>query len=127
VALFCLLPIGYIEEDAKHRPADDPNIFTLTTGRDPTDLFSNADTEICFVGTKDSAGSGKGCPHPVPVSRMNVVRQFFESDGLAPRQSLKLKTALIPREPVIVHVRGPQSHASGLDGEPEMIRMPGVR
>jgi hypothetical protein len=88
---------------------------------------ADQDPEIALIGTEHRPGSGKGGSRPVPVRRVDVFGELLKGDDLPPRHAPKLETALIHREPIVVHVPRPQGDSGGFNRKPEMIGLPGVR
>lgn len=81
-----LLATGDIEKDAEQDAFDDADVGTLSASRNPADLFTQANSEIDLIGTRDRACGRERRSDAFMIGRMNVGGELFETDVFSPGQ-----------------------------------------
>lgn len=74
VAFFSLLSSSNIQKNAEHAAVDHPLIFTLASGRNPSDLLADQDSKIDFVRPDYCAARDECISHPVAIRGVDMRR-----------------------------------------------------
>ncbi|EIZ81095.1 hypothetical protein WSK_0247 [Novosphingobium sp. Rr 2-17] len=95
IAFFGVFSAGYIEKDAEYRPPDDSHILPLAACRNPSNFIADHDAEVCFVTTEHGKRRLESQAYTIAICGMNVGRELFERDGIAPGQAPRFQTTLV--------------------------------
>jgi len=103
-----LFASGHIQENAEHDAPDNALVAALSARRDPSAILVGNDPEIYFIRPDQGARCGKSRPDAVAVGRVDMGGQIFEADGRTPWLAPHGEGAFVHRQPVGIHIPGPQ-------------------